>query len=439
MEWHYALLILVGGLLLLLATGLPVALAFLGINIVGALLFMRGDPGLLQLVRSAVDATQSGALLPIPLFILMGEIMFHTGVAGRAIEALNRLVARLPGRLSVLAIAGGTVFSSLSGSTIANTAMLGSTLLPEMLRRGYAKSIAIGPIVAVGGIAMLIPPSALAVLLGSVARISVAELLLAAIVPALILAALYLAYVIVRCVADPSLAPAEPAPAPMSARERWWPFLRDVVPLAGIFAVVVGSIIGGIATPTESAALGVLATVVAALCYRALSRAALVTAVRETLMFSTMTLFIVAGSLTFSQLLAFSGASSGLSALVLGAEISPTQILIGLLVVTLLLGCFMDQVSMILLTVPLYMPIVTQLGFDPVWFGVLMLLVLEVSLATPPFGLLLFVMLGAAPGQVTMGEIVRSTLPFVAMTLCLVAVLVALPDLALWLPSLIRD
>ena len=156
-------------------------------------------------------------------------------------------------------------------------------------------------------------------------------------------------------------------------------------------------------------------------------------------MFSTMTLFIVAGSLTFSQLLAFSGASSGLSALVLGAEISPTQILIGLLVVTLLLGCFMDQVSMILLTVPLYMPIVTQLGFDPVWFGVLMLLVLEVSLATPPFGLLLFVMLGAAPGQVTMGEIVRSTLPFVAMTLCLVAVLVALPDLALWLPSLIRD
>ena len=439
MEWHYALLVLVGGLLLLLASGLPVALAFLGINIVGAFLFMRGDPGLLQLVRSAVDATQSGALLPIPLFILMGEIMFHTGVAGRAIEALNRLVARLPGRLSVLAIAGGTVFSSLSGSTIANTAMLGSTLLPEMLRRGYAKSIAIGPIVAVGGIAMLIPPSALAVLLGSVARISVAELLLAAIVPALILAALYLAYVIVRCVADPSLAPAEPAPAPMSARERWWPFLRDVVPLAGIFAVVVGSIIGGIATPTESAALGVLATVVAALCYRALSRAALVTAVRETLMFSTMTLFIVAGSLTFSQLLAFSGASSGLSALVLGAEISPTQILIGLLVVTLLLGCFMDQVSMILLTVPLYMPIVTQLGFDPVWFGVLMLLVLEVSLATPPFGLLLFVMLGAAPGQVTMGEIVRSTLPFVAMTLCLVAVLVALPDLALWLPSLIRD
>ena len=165
MEWYWALALMIGPLLALMALGLPVAFAFFGVNILGAIVFMRGDPGLIQFVRSMVDGLQSFSLLPIPLFILMGEVMFHTGVAGRAIAAIDRLIARVPGRLSILAILGGTVFSSLSGSTIANTAMLGSTLLPEMLKRGYKPAIAIGPIVAVGGIAMLIPPSALAVLL----------------------------------------------------------------------------------------------------------------------------------------------------------------------------------------------------------------------------------------------------------------------------------
>lgn len=437
MEWWWALGLLIGLLLALMASGLPVAFAFFGVNIAGALVFMRGDPGLMQFVRSMVDGLQSFSLLPIPLFILMGEVMFHTGVAGRAIAAMDRLIARVPGRLSILAIVGGTVFSSLSGSTIANTAMLGSTLLPEMLKRGYKPAIAIGPIVAVGGIAMLIPPSALAVLFGSVARIPIAELLIASIVPALILAALYFLYVVGRCALDPSLAPAYEGET-MTAAERWVPFLRDVVPLLGIFAVVVGSIIGGIATPTESAALGVLATLIAAAAYRALSVAALRKALTETLSYSTLTLFIVAGSLTFSQLLAFSGATRGLSALILSADLAPFTVLLGMLGLTLLLGCFIDQVSMILLTVPLYLPLVAALGFDPVWFGVLMLMVLEISLATPPFGLLLFVMLGAAPQGTTLGQIIRSVTPFLGLTLLVVALVLIFPGLALWLPGLIQ-
>lgn len=438
MEWYWALSMMVGGLLVLMATGLPVAFAFFGVNILGAIVFMRGDPGLFQFVRSMVDGVQSFSLLPIPLFILMGEVMFHTGIAGRAIEAMDRLIARVPGRLSILAILGGTVFSSLSGSTIANTAMLGSTLLPEMLKRGYKPAIAIGPIVAVGGIAMLIPPSALAVLFGSVARIPIAELLIASIIPALILAALYFFYVITRCILDPTLAPSYPVEK-LSGRDRWWPFIRDVVPLLGIFFVVVGSIISGIATPTESAALGVLATLIAAAAYRALTIEGLRKALKETLTFSTLTLFVVAGSLTFSQILAFSGATRGLSSLILSAELAPYTILIGMLVLTLILGCFIDQVSMILLTVPLYLPLVTSLGFDPVWFGVLMLLALEISLATPPFGLLLFVMLGAAPKGTTLGQIVTSVAPFLLMSVMVLVLLLVFPSVALWLPSLIQN
>jgi len=318
MAWYEILLVLLGLLVLLMALGLPVVFAFFATNLVGAFVFMGGQAGVLQLVRNAVDSVQSFALLPIPLFILMGEIMFYTGVAARAIDAVDRLIARVPGRLSLVAITGGTIFASLSGSSIANTAMLGSTLLPEMYRRGYRPAVSIGPIVAVGGIAILIPPSALAVLLGSIAQIPIGELLIAAIVPALILAALFFGYVILRCRLDPSLAPPYDVAA-LSWRERVMPFVKYVLPLFTIFVVVVGSIIGGIATPTESAALGAVASLAAAAAYRRLTWTNFVVSVRQTLRFTVMTLFIICGSITFSQIMAFSQASNGLSAAVLGA------------------------------------------------------------------------------------------------------------------------
>ena len=434
MAWYEILLVLLGTLVLLMALGLPVVFAFFATNLVGAYVFMGGENGILQLVRNAVDSVQSFALLPIPLFILMGEIMFYTGVAERAIDAVDRLIARVPGRLSLVAITGGTIFASLSGSSIANTAMLGSTLLPEMYRRGYQPSIAIGPIVAVGGIAILIPPSALAVLLGSIAQIPIGALLIASIAPGLILAGLFFLYVIVRCRLDPSLAPAYDVKS-LSWRERLLPFVKYVLPLSAIFVVVVGSIIGGIATPTESAALGAAASLIAAAAYRRLTWNNFVVSVRQTLRFTVMTLFIICGSITFSQIMAFSQASNGLSAAVLGAGLTPMELLAGMLLILLFLGCFMDQVSMMMITIPLFMPLVQQAGFDTVWFGVLMLMCLEISLATPPFGLLLFVAKGASP-ESTMGEIVRSTAPFIALALAVVALLIAFPQLALWLPRM---
>lgn len=434
MAWYQILGLLLGLLVVFMALGVPVVFAFFAVNLIGAWVFMGGEIGVMQLVRNAAESVQSFALLPIPLFIFMGEIMFHTGVAGRAIDAVDRLIARVPGRLSLVAIAGGTIFSSLSGSTIANTAMLSSTLLPEMYRRGYHSSIAVGPIVAVGGLAMLIPPSALAVLLGSVARIPIGELLVASIIPALILAALFFVYVIVRCSLNPLLAPSYDV-ARLSLGERVMPFMKYVLPLMSIFVVVVGSIIGGVATPTESAALGAAASLLAAAGYRRLDWRSFRIALAETLRLTVMTLFIICGSITFSQIMAFTQASDGLSALVTGAGLSPLMVLLGMLAILFFLGCFMDQVSMMMITAPLFMPVAEALGFDYVWFGVLMLMILEVSLATPPFGLLLFVAKGAAP-QTSMHEIIVSVLPFIAIVLAVVGLLIAAPELTLVLPRL---
>ena len=434
MAWYTVLALLLGTLVAFMALGLPVVFAFFATNLLGAWFFMGGENGILQLMRNAVDSVESFALLPIPLFILMGEIMFHTGVAQRAIDAIDKLIARVPGRLSLVAIVGGTIFSALSGSTIANTAMLGSTLLPEMYRRGYKSSIAIGPIVAVGGLAMLIPPSALAVLLGSVAQIPIGALLIASIVPALIMAVLFFGYVILRCRLDPSLAPPYDVQH-LTWRERLMPMVKYVLPLSAIFVVVVGSIIGGLATPTESAALGAAACLIAAAAYRRLDRKSFFVSVRETLRFTVMTLFIICGSITFSQIMAFSQASSAMSAAVLSTGLTPRGLLLAMIGILLFLGCFMDQVSMMMITVPLFMPIVQNLGFEPVWFGVLMLMCLEIGLATPPFGLLLFVAKGASP-QSSMREIVASVAPFILIALGVVALLIVVPQLTLLLPRL---
>ena len=259
MGWVEASLILFGGLVAVMGLGLPVAFAFLAINIVGAWLFLGGEPGLAQLARNSVQSVTSFSLTPIPFFVLMGEVLFHTGVAMKAIDAFALLIRRVPGRLSVIAIVAGTVFSAISGSTIATTALLGSLMLPTMLARGYEPKMAMGPIMGIGGVDMLIPPSALTVLLGSIAGISISGLLIGGIVPGLILSVLFVGYIVARAVIDPSLAPNEELPPAQGFWERWQPFIVHVLPLVLIFAIVVGAMTRGWATPTEAAALGAAA------------------------------------------------------------------------------------------------------------------------------------------------------------------------------------
>jgi tripartite ATP-independent transporter DctM subunit len=434
MEWYSALLLMLGILVVLLAVGVPVAFAFFFINFVGAWIFLGGEAGMIQNVRSMVGGVALFALAPIPLFILMGEIMFQTGMAGRAIDAIDRLVTRVPGRLSVVAIFSGTVFSALTGSSMANTAMLGSTLIPEMMRRGYQPVMSIGPILGTGGIAVLIPPSGLTVLLGSLASISIADLLIAGILPGILIATLFVAYVVVRCSINPALAPAYDVPA-MQPWQRWRPFVVYVLPLLGIFLVVVGSMLTGIATPTESAALGSVASVIAAVGYRSLNRRNLWRSLDQTMRVSVMLFFIIAASITFAQILGFSGATGGMLQVVASWKLGPYEIMLAMIAVLIFLGCFIEPLSMMMLTLPFFMPLARGAGLDLIWFGVVMLVMLEVSFITPPFGLLLFVMRGLAPPGTSTATIYRAALPYFLLHIVAVALILAFPYIATGLPK----
>lgn len=438
MEWQSAFALMLGGLFALMLIGFPVAFAFLAVNLLGAWIFLGGEAGLGQLVRNSVGAISSFSLTPIPLFVLMGEVLFHSGLAFRAIEAIERLISRVPGRLSVVAVLGGTTFATLSGSTIANTAMMGGTLLPEMLRRGYHPTLAMGPIMAVGGIAMLIPPSALAVMLGSLAGISIAQLLIGGILPGLLMAAGFLGYVMLRCRAHPDEAPADAGEAHKPGWARWWPFLRDVVPLLGIFVAVVGSMLAGWASPTESAAIGALASVVATIAYRMLTLRALHLALLETARISVIILFVLVASTTFAQLLSFSGATTGLLSLISRLELTPFVLVLGMLLILLVLGCVIDQISMMMITLPFFMPLALAAGVNPVWLGVMMLIAMEIGLLTPPFGLLLMVMQSVAPRGIRLQQIYAAAVPFLAIELAVLGLIIGVPWIAVGLPGLIR-
>jgi tripartite ATP-independent transporter DctM subunit len=328
------------------------------------------------------------------------------------------------------------VFSAISGSTIATTAMLGSLMLPVMLARGYHPTMATGPIMAIGAVDMLIPPSALTVLLGSLSGISISKLLIGGVVPGLILSVAFVGYIVVRVLLDPKLAPA----ATIEPRTGWAKYrllVLYVLPLISIFIVVIGAMSGGIATPTESAALGAIATIALAAAYRALSWRALMAALRGTVGISAMILFIILGATTFSQILSFSGATEGIVSAVFARGLSPAAILAGMLLLLIFLGLFVDQVSMMLITLPVFMPILQRLEVDLIWFGILYLICMQIGLLLPPHGLLLMTMKGVAPPQVTMAHIFRAVVPYIAMSLLLLLLLIAFPLIATWLPALL--
>jgi len=434
--WVGAAWLLLAGSTVLLFLGLPVAFSFLAINLLGAWLWLGGEPGLAQLARNSVSSVMSFSLTPIPLFVLMGEVLFHTGLAVKVIDGIERLIAQVPGRLAVVAVVAGTVFSAISGSTIATTAMLGSLMVPVMLARGYHPTLATGPVMAIGAVDMLIPPSALTVLLGSLSGISISKLLIGGVVPGLVLALAFVAWIVVRVRMKPSLAPNAPL-VRHPGFARFKPFLLYVLPLVSIFAVVVGAMAAGWGTPTESAAVGALATMVFAMAYRALSWKILLASLKGTVAISAMILFIIVGATTFAQILSFSGASNGLSQAITGAGLPPWAVIAAMMLMLIFLGIFVDQVSMMMITLPIFMPVVQALGVDLVWFGVLFLICMQMGLLLPPHGLLLMTMKGVAPPSVTMLDIFRAVVPFLAMSVLLLALVFLVPAVATWLPALI--
>lgn len=466
MEWYWILTALLGSTLTLMFIGIPVGIAFILVNTVAAfLLFGRFSgfdanmfAGISQLTDNAFANMAIFAIVPIPMFLLMGELFFHTGLAGRMFNAVENLMGRAPARLSYVTVAGGTAFATLSGSSMGSTALLGTLMVPEMTSRGYKKSMSIGPILGTGGLAMLIPPSALAVLLGTLAELDIGKLLIAGIVPGLILALMYTVLIYVRTVIDPDAAPVYEVQW-ISWRRRLQMFFADVVPMVSVIILVILLIMFGVATPSESAAYGSLGVIVLSIIYLFVVplllgdrervsafwpefKVALWKSMWGASRVTIIALMILFGSSLFSNVLAASGASVKLIEWVTSFDVSGFVMLLIMFGILLLLGMFMDQLAMMLLTVPIFFPIMAGIDFgmgadrQVIWFAVIMLLAMEISFTTPPFGLLLFVMQGVAPPGTKFSEICMAAIPFMACAMLLVALILAFPPLVTWLPFL---
>ena len=435
MEWQLALFIIFGTLILLMVSGMPVAFCFLIVNIVGALLWWGGELGLAQLSLSLVDSVTSFTLLPLPLFVLMGELMLHSGIAPNMINTMDKWLGRLPGRLSLLAVGAGSVFSTLTGASVASAAMLGDTLIPEMEKRGYSKSMSLGPILGSGGLAIMIPPSGLAVLLGALGSISIGKILMAIILPGILMAILYAVYIILRCKFQPSIAPSYVLRS-SSILEKLTDSVRYILPVGLIVFLVVGLIFLGITTPSQAAATGVVGTLILAAISGKVNWSVIKKSLLGTVRISAMILLIISAAKAFSQILAFSGASQGLIDALVGLPLPPILILIGMLLVLILLGMFMSIATVMMVTVPLYMPIVHALDFNTVWFAVMFLITMEMATTSPPFGLTLFVMKGVATPDTSMKDIYQASLPFLGCDLILLALIMAFPLITLWLPAM---
>lgn len=434
MEWYWALTLLVGGFLALIVVGIPVFYTFMVINLIGMYFFMGGMVGVGQIVDSMYGSLTIFVLMPISLFILMGEIMLQSGIATRAIDALDHWFGHVLGRLSFLSVAAGCLFASLSGSSIGSTAMLGRSLIPEMQRRGYKTPMSIGPILGSGGLAIMIPPSGLGVILAVVAEVSVGKLLVAIVVPGLLMALLYSLYISIRCHINQELAP----PYPMDRiplKQRLIETLRDVCPFGFLIFAVVGTIFIGMATPTEAAALGVLATIILAAIYRSLTWSVLVTAIRNALKVTVMILLILAAASVFSQLMAFSGVTRALADWTVELAVSPLTLVLFMIVVTLILGGFLTGLPLMLVTIPVFLPVIKAIGYDPLWFSVIFLLLVEMAQTTPPHGTLLYVMKSVAPAETTTLDIIKAGLPFLVCDAVVIIVMITVPQIVLWLPS----
>jgi tripartite ATP-independent transporter DctM subunit len=437
MEWYLALAVIVGLFLVLLVMGMPVAFSFLFVNLVGAVLWWGGEAGLRQLIISISSSVTSFALMPVPMFILIGEVMFHTGIAPQAISSLDQCIGRIPGRLSLLAVLSGTIFATLSGSSVAGTATLGSVLTPEMEKRGYQKPMSLGPILGSGGLSIMIPPSALGVLLAALAKISVGAILIAIIFPGLLMAVLYASYIVIRCWLQPTIAPAyKVASVPLS--KKITDLASYVLPLGFIVFSIIGVIFMGLGTPSEAAALGALASFVLAAFYRRLNWETVKKSVGITLHITVMMLMIFTGSTAFAQILAYTGATTGLCTFFVGLPLQPMMLLVIMQLLLVAMGTFMEPLAMVMVVLPIYLPIVYALNFNLLWFGAIMLLNMEMATTSPPFGLGLFAMKGVAPSDTTMGDLYRAALPFLGCDLIAMLVIMLFPPLALWLPSLMR-
>ncbi len=431
-EWWMILLAIFSGLFLLFAIGVPVGYAFLFVNMVAAAFIWAGGAGLEQTMLSIFRSVTNFSLLPLPLFILMGELIFNSGVADKSLDALDKWIGKIPGRLSMVAVLGGTVNATLSGSSMASTAMLSSCLYPEMEKRGYLPAMSIGPLLGSGGLATMIPPSNLGVILAALAGISVGDMLIAIVIPGFMLSIAYLLYIGLRCYFQPHLAPPY-ATSQHSLGTKLIFSLKYLAPLSIIIIVVIFLIYFGIATPTESSVFGVLCSLVLGIAYNGWDTGFVKNSMKQTALITGMMFIIICASATFSEILAFTGATEKLIEIFLSLFSSPILVVISMQAVLFIMGMFLESLPIMMITVPIFWPILTSYHINPLWFAAIMLLNIELGMITPPFGLCLFAVKAVLP-QVGMGRIYKCAVPIVLVQLVVIALLMLFPALTLWLP-----
>jgi tripartite ATP-independent transporter DctM subunit len=432
MEWYIAFSVLMATFFVLILLGVPVVFAFFGTNVLFLGYFM-GVAGFELLIDSVYGSLSVFVLLPITMFILQGEILFRTGLVTRMIDALDGWLGPVPGRLSLLAVGAGTILASLSGASIGTTAMLTRTLAPAMQQRGYSTNMSVGPLLGSGGLAVMMPHSALGVILAVIAGVSVGKLLIAIIIPGFLLALAYVVYIVGVCAVDPKEAPRYTADKVPLGKRLAMTF-KYVIPLTVLIVAMIAVIFFGVATPTEAASLGTFASFALAAIYRRLTWEATRDAMFSTLKISVMVLAILAASQAFTQLLAYTGSAQKIVQLAGSLPIPPIWVIVLMHFITLLLGGPIGGIPLIMMTIPIFLPVVKALGYDPIWFCTAMLLNVELAQITPPFGILLYVVRGIMPNT-TMGEVTRAAVPIIIIQLIVMAMLIFIPALSLWLPS----
>lgn len=434
MVWWAVLTI---GLMLLLAcfmSGMPIFVAFLLINLVGVLIIL-GQPGFGMVANSIFETTNFADLSAIPLFIMMGEILFRSGSIDILFDSVDKLVGKVKGRQYVLCIALSTIFGALSGAAMGVAAMMARTLLPGMLDRGYDAKMSTGAILAGASLAPIIPPSVLVIIIGTLANVSIAGMLIAGILPGLMLATMFLIYTLGRVRLNPALAAEDAATSTVdvSFGEKIRAVLR-VAPFALIIFCVMGLILLGIATPSESAATGVVGSMVTAAFYRKLNWKMISESLASAAFIASMILVIMASSKMFSQLLAFTGSTRELTQVVAGLDLSAYLMLFIMMLIPFILCMFIDQIALMLVVIPIYQPLIKSLEFDPIWFWLLMLLNVTVGGMTPPFGYTIFAFKGATD-RVSLQQIFSATWPFVGIFLIGMVIIAAFPPIATFLPG----
>jgi len=415
---------------------MPVAFAFLLVTFLGGLAFV-GLSSPETYIRGMFSSLTNFTLIPVPLFILMGEVLFNCGIAAKIIDGVDQWLGSVPARMSLLAIAGGSLIAAISGASIGSTAILGSILYPEMRRRGYSNALSAGPILASGSLDMLIPPSVLIVVYASATRTPLGPLLMAGFIPGIIMAIMYAGYIVFAVRMRPDLAPMYVTrKVPLIQKMKL--SAVEILPALFLIFMVSGLIVIGVATPTESAATGVVGTLILALWYRKLTVVLLLKSVLNTMRVASMILIIVASSAVFSQMVSFTGSAQGLVSSILESQLSPATILIIIFGILLVLGALMDATAIILIAGPLFMPICLELGIDPIVFGILFLIAIQIGLISPPYGILLFTFKGVAPG-IPMKDIWWSVIPFIVCDLIAVFVMYFFPQIVLYLPSIMKS